>query len=204
MSYLAQMQAFHAQSPETRAIYEALEQQTDKAALRVDEGLAQLNLFTATWALPLWEQAFGLEPDAEKAPQYRRERVMARMRGPGRPTPARMKELAESFTNGAVEVEEYPEQYRFVLCFVSADGVPPHIGDLAEAVEQFKPAHLSFGFMYTYLTHEELSKFTHAQLDIMTHSQITHVYITQSELIQFTHANLSQKTHREIRRTKHA
>ena len=166
------MPEYLAKGRETAAIWAALEEELGALWRARDDAFLQLDVNTATWALPLWERAHGLLPDNTAAQEVRRERVKARMRGQGTTTAGMIQNVAQSFTNGEVEVEEYPDEYRMLLRFVGSQGIPPNVLDVAQAVDEIKPAHIAYGFAYTYITNEELRAFTHNQLKLMIHDNI--------------------------------
>lgn len=126
------------------ALQEAAQEQAARARESRDGFLAQCVLQTATWGLSLWEQAYGLEPEAAKTPQERRARVMGRMRGAATTTPAHLEEVAGSFANRGVEVQEIPKEYRFLLRFFGLEESPVPLASLRGAIEECKPAHLAW------------------------------------------------------------
>lgn len=148
--FLEQMQEFQGASAQTAAIYAALEQQLGKARAAQDDFFAQLDLETATWALPMWERAYGLEVEESKPHAYRRERVKARMREQGTTTAAMLRNVAESFTNGAVEVEERPGERRVILWYGGTEQAPENVRNVHEAVEKIIPAHIIYSIAYHY------------------------------------------------------
>lgn len=159
-----------------------------------DELFAQFDLETATWGLALWEREYGLPIDLSKPLDHRRSRLRARIRGQGATTVEMLKTMAESFTNGEVEVQELKRQYRIILWFVSAMGIPPNILDLQEAIHEVIPAHIQFAFSYTYDTHLMLQQFTHKQLGMMTHGQVRRTT---------PHQRLQEYTHKQLCLMKH-
>ncbi|MGI6029756.1 MAG: putative phage tail protein [Candidatus Heteroscillospira sp.] len=113
--------------------------------------LRQLWPQTATgWGLELWERAYGIEPEAAKDEDYRRTRLTAKLRGQGTATVQLIQAVAQSFTNGEVEIAEYNGEARFVVKFTSRYGVPPNIEDLTAAIRDIKPAHLDFVYEYLF------------------------------------------------------
>ncbi|MCX7614756.1 MAG: YmfQ family protein, partial [Clostridiales bacterium] len=127
---------------------------------------------SATWGLVLWEKALGIDTDVSKSNEYRRTRIMSKLRGSGTTTADMIKNVAESFSNGIVDVIEHPEQYSFDIKFVGTLGIPPNMDDLTAAVEEIKPAHLAYTFVYIYRTYGGLKPYTHLQLSNYTHSEL--------------------------------
>ncbi|MFH5185713.1 putative phage tail protein [Paenibacillus sp. TAB 01] len=62
-----------------------------------------------------------------------------------------MKNVAEAYDRGAIEVTEQPALYRFTVRFVDTLGAPPNLDDLKKAIESIKPAHLVVAYQYKYL-----------------------------------------------------
>ena len=104
---------FYAASPQIAALQGALEQQTE-ALWTAENGLIdQLDVNKATWGLSCWEASLGLDVDVSRPDAYRRTRILSKLRGQGATTVAMIQNVAESFYNGQVAVEEQPEAYRF-------------------------------------------------------------------------------------------
>lgn len=173
-----QYPSFWRQSRETLVVWEALGSETD--ALRADlRGLLdQCNVQTATWGLDLWEKQLGLPTEAGKDLSYRRSRILSKLRGTGTVTVAMIENVAESYVNGEVEIIENPASYHFDVKFVGIRGIPPNMEDLTAALEEIKPAHLTYAYIYVYNTHAELTPFTHAQLAAYTHAALREGKIT--------------------------
>lgn len=134
--------------------------------------IAQLNVETATYGLDTWEAALGLKTDASKSYEYRRTRILSKLRGAGTTTIAMLKNVSESFSDGAADILEYPAEYRFEIKFAGTWGVPPNMEDLTAAIEEIKPAHLVYAFIYLFRTHGQLAAYTNAQLAAYTHAQL--------------------------------
>ncbi len=64
---------------------------------------------------------------------------------------------------------EHSGGHSFDIQFVGTIGIPPNMDDLTAAVEEIKPAHLAYTFIYVYYTHSRLKPYTHAQLHGYTH-----------------------------------
>ena len=163
---------FYLLSPEVMNLQDAVGLQVERFLQARDEMLLQLDVSTATWGLRIWEEAYGLPTDVSRPDEYRRARILSKMRGQGATTPKMIQQVAESFSNGLVEVLEYPEEYRFEVKFVSIYGRPPNLDDLAAALEEIKPAHLAYTFVFLYRTYGELEEHTHLALEPYTHQQL--------------------------------
>ena len=159
----------YAASPETADLQNAFALAITEAQAVRDDYALQLDVNTATWGLSLWEDAYGIMSDAGKSDMYRRTRIISKMRGAGTTTAALIQNVAESFSDGAVEVVEKPEEYRFDVKFVG-HGIPPNMDDLTAAIERIKPAHLAYAYIYTYMVWRMLDtlKLNFSQLDALS------------------------------------
>lgn len=142
-------------------IQSALNAQVEKLMETKDDLLLQLNVQTATWGLDLWEKALGLTTDASKPLDFRRSRIESKLRSQGVTTKIMIQNVAESFSNGIVEIIEHPERYSFDIKFVSTLGVPSNMDDLIAAIEEIKPAHLAYSFIYTFITWNQVEIYNH-------------------------------------------
>lgn len=143
---------FWDKSAEVLAIQRAMEPSVAQAWADRDGLLAQLIVRTATWGLTQWETSLGLSTDLGKDVEYRRTRIISKLRGQGTTTVAMIKNVAESFSNGQVDVIEHPAEYRFDIKFVGTIGVPPNMEDMTAAIEDIKPAHLAYDYIIIYRT----------------------------------------------------
>lgn len=159
-------------SPEMVEIQGAFDTQVEALAAAKEDLFNQLDVMTATWGLTLWEKTYGIVTDLSKPYDYRRTRILSKMRGQGSTTKAMIQNVAESFSNGQVDVLEYPGEYRFEIKFTGTLGIPPNMEDLTAAIEEIKPAHLAYTYVLTYRTHAQLSQYTHAELSAYTHTEL--------------------------------
>lgn len=148
-------------SAETADTQNAFDQETERAKAARDDLLLQLNIETATWGLDLWETAYGLEHDAEKSYDFRRSRIESKKRSQGVTTKEMIQNVAQSFSNGVVEVIEHPALYSFDVKFVGTLGIPPNMDDLTAAIEEIKPAHLAYVYVYVYIIWDSVERYNH-------------------------------------------
>ncbi|MHA7966601.1 putative phage tail protein [Paenibacillus sp. CAU 1782] len=120
----------------------------------------QLFISTATSGLANWEQEFGLTTDLSMSNEWRREMIRAKLRGHGTVTKQMLVGVASAFSGGEVDVIEYPDEYRFVIRFIGVLGVPANMAGFMAMLEQIRPAHLSYSFLYTYTTWDMVSELT--------------------------------------------
>lgn len=116
----------------------------------------QLVISTSTWGLERHEQILGLPTDSKSSIEDRRSRIIAKLAGQGTVTKELIRHVALSFTNGEVEVIEHPEQYSFDVRFIGVLGTPPNMTDLSDALDEIKPAHLVYQYLYRYLLIREI------------------------------------------------
>lgn len=178
MSLIEKMPEYYQECVEIRELQAAFDAEINRALNAWEDLLAQCFVDTATWAMPLWEKIVGIQPEEGKNIAYRRTRILSKLRGGGTATKAMMKNTIESFYNGEVDIIEYPEEYRFEVKFLSTIGIPPNLSDVTQAIEEIKPAHLSYDYIITFVTHGELKHFTHGQLAEKTHEQIRNEAVT--------------------------
>ncbi len=126
------------------------------------------------WALDIWEGELGIATDSSESMDQRQDKIISKIRGIGTVNAALVKNVAESYTNGTVEVIENPSLYSFTVKFVSQVGVPPDLDDLKVVIEEIKPAHLVVVYEITYITYGKLKEWGKAYGDLkaMTYEQI--------------------------------
>lgn len=140
---------------------DAVDGEVEKARNAKDDLLRQLNVRTSTWGLDLWEKAYGIETDVSKSYAFRRSRIESKMRSQGITTVAMIKNVSESYSNGQVDIIERPAEYRFDVKFIGTVGIPPNMADLTAAIEEIKPAHLAYAYIYTFITWDNVEAYNH-------------------------------------------
>ena len=166
------MPVYYQTSKLTAAINGANADELNRIEKRFDDVLDQFFVNTADFSLSRWEEELGLEVNENYDIEYRRSRIISKLRGTGTVTVKLVESVAESFSNAECEIIEHPAEYRFTVKFVGMIGIPPNMEDLRAALEDCKPAHLNFDFEYTYNTHSDLSRFTHSELSVWTHLEL--------------------------------
>lgn len=127
-------------SPEVCEMLDAVQPELDHIQDSIDDFLAQLNLDTATWALPLYEAAYGVTPDAHAGLDSRRAAIKARLRGVGTMTRQALQTLVDAWADGHVLVQD-PGR-RVHLVFVEPGGVPQDLTAMLTELREMTPAHL--------------------------------------------------------------
>lgn len=115
-----------------------------------EDTLAQLWVETATWGLALWESWCGLPTDASRPYSWRRQRVLAKLRGQGTTTAEMIANVVASFGYHPeqISVVEHPEEYAFEVVLSDLAGLPTDVSGITGAVNEIKPAHLDWWFTY--------------------------------------------------------
>lgn len=165
---LARYPEYLQHSAEFSDIQQALE--PERLALwQAQDGLCdQLNVNSATWGLKYWETALGIPVEIAKETDFRRSRVKSKLRGAGVTTVALIQSVAESFSNGDVEVTEQAERYRVTIKFVGTIGIPPNMDDLTASLREIMPAHLGWDYIIIYNTWDAVK--THTWAGLTSHS----------------------------------
>lgn len=158
------------------AILQAEGSEFDKLRQALDETLDQFFVRTATWGLDMWETELGLTPAHDQPDAERRDKIISRLRGFGTATIGIVKQVAESYDKGAIDVIEDHAAYTVTIRFVDTSGVPPNIDDLKAAVRAVVPAHLDIKYEFNYFVWDELDK------KLWTWDQLDALNLTWSEL----------------------
>lgn len=161
MGLIDMLRGSYKNSPEAVELQAALQRQTDALMTAKEDLLAQLDVETATWGLNLWEKALGITTDVTKSNDFRRSRIESKLRSKGVTTKIMIQNVAESFSNGIVEIIEHPAQYSFDMKFTGTLGIPANMDDLTAAIEEIKPAHLAYAYIYTYITWDDFERYNH-------------------------------------------
>lgn len=162
----------YAGSDEAKSIQESYQAEIERLSAAAESNNSQLFVATASAALSEWEKMLGIPSDTSVSDSVRRERITSKLRGAGTTTKAMVESVAESYYNGEVEVGEHNGEYYFDIKFLSTRGKPPGLDQLKAAIEEIKPAHLGVVYIFTYTTHQELKRFTFAELAKHTHAEI--------------------------------
>lgn len=116
----------------------------------LDDIFKQFFIDTATWGLVYWENEYGLETNLTMSYEERREVIKAKKRGQGTTTKEMIKNVAEAFSGGEVNIIEDNANYSFIVQFIGIKGIPKNMQIFKNMLEDIKPAHLAYSFKYTY------------------------------------------------------
>jgi len=138
---------------EMQVIQSTVSLQANELKTALDNMQKQKFIQTSTgFGLSYWEKEYGISSNASLNDKFRREIIIAKIRGTGTTTKELIKQIAQSYSGGEVEVIEVTEKYKFIVKFVSIKGIPPNMDGLTNTINEIKPAHLNFEFSYTYNT----------------------------------------------------
>lgn len=160
MSYLPD---YYHEVLEMKELQERLAEEAGLLLSAIPDAADQLIVESATWGLDRWEKELGLTTDIEKSYASRREMIIAKRRGNGTTTPEMIRRTAAAFSGGDVKVVEVPNEYSFEVHFVGTLGIPQNMAGLIHTLEEIKPAHLSYSFVYTYTWWATLESITWAK-----------------------------------------
>lgn len=121
-----------------------------KFLVTMEEVEKQLYIDSATWGLDVWEKAYNLTPGVNDTYTDRREVIKAKIRGQGTTTKQMLKNTAEAFSGGEVEITEHSAEYYFSIKFVGVKGIPQNMAGFLNMMEDIKPAHLGYEIDYSY------------------------------------------------------
>lgn len=141
---------------ELKAIYETEGYAVGLLEHELSDLLDQCFISTATWGLTRWEEVYCVTTNMALSYEQRREILMAKLRGQGTTTAQMIKETAETFSGGEIEMIEDNPNNHFTVRFIGIKGIPRNMNAFISMLEDIKPAHLAYSFEYRYTTWEEL------------------------------------------------
>lgn len=167
---LGYMPPFYQTSRVMKAVLQAQGGEVDSLLSALKGTLDQFFVRTATWDLDIWERELGLAPGEDLALSERRDRVISRLRGTGTCTFQVLKQVAESYDQGAVMAFQDHAAYTVYIRFVSTRGIPTNLPDLQTAVRAVVPAHLEIVYVFRYATWDSLDdrRLTWSDLDSLS------------------------------------
>lgn len=133
-----------------KAIYDVQGTELGGLYYCIDDLLKQCFIDTATWGLVYWEEEFGIETNLSMSYEQRREILKAKKRGQGTTTKAMIKNAAEAFSGGEVNIIEHNDGYYFTVQFIGVKGIPRNMEAFRNMLDDIKPAHLGYVFQYTF------------------------------------------------------
>lgn len=116
---------------------------------------------TSTWGIYKWEELAGIPSPINVDIETRRSNILAALRSRDTTTVEKIRVVSESYSNGECKVIEDSANYMFYIKFIGVRGVPKRIDELSKSIERIKPAHLGFGYIYSYLIWDEFDAYNH-------------------------------------------
>lgn len=139
-----------------RSLLQAGGTELDGLEATFQESLRQFFVATATWGLDIWEKELGLTVIPNLTDDERRMRIVSQIKGFGTCTISLVKQVAESYKYGDVEVIEDFPVYTVTIKFVDTRGIPSNLDNIKAALRAVVPAHLDLKYEFSYLTWDEL------------------------------------------------
>lgn len=133
------------------------------------------NIFidTAIEALPIYERDLGIKPNNTLRYDQRREQISSRNRASfDQTTKETIKAVASAYSNGEVDINLTNIPGVYEIKFVGTKGIPDNLEGLMQAIEIIVPAHLEFGYAYTFNVWEFVSNRTWGRVTTMTWDEI--------------------------------
>jgi hypothetical protein len=104
----------------------------------IEDFKRQLDVRTATWALPIYEKEYGIKPDVSKTLDERRSQILAKMRSStGKISLAMIKAIVDAYTKSASDAWF---NGRIHVRIHKQTGV--NLKDIHKAINEIKPAHI--------------------------------------------------------------
>ena len=146
--------------PEMEQLQASAGTECGELVFAIADSNGQKNLESATWGLSRWERMLALTTDTDKSYATRREMIKAKLRGNGTTSPEMIQRTAYAFSGGDVEVVEVPGAYSFEVRFVGTLGIPANMAGLIQIMEEIKPAHLDYTFVFSYTWWDSIKALT--------------------------------------------
>lgn len=133
---------------EAQAVLNAYAVELEKLNDDIADVLAQFYVDTATWGLAKWEKMLGIPTDETKPLDQRRSLIKSKLRMLGTVTVSVIKNVAESFQYGEVDISEDPKNYTINVKFIVRHSIPPNLQDIKDALRDLIPAHLVINYSF--------------------------------------------------------
>ncbi|MGD9678440.1 MAG: putative phage tail protein [Vulcanibacillus sp.] len=131
----------------------------------IEDILNQKFIDIATWGLELWERELGLAINPNLTYSERRSKIKSKIRGIGKVDSSLIKEVADSWTNGDVEISF---DGKINIKFISIFGIPSNIEIVKNAINEIVPTHLGVVYLFAYLFIADVEAMTIAELETKT------------------------------------
>ncbi|KNF07178.1 hypothetical protein CLPU_22c00300 [Gottschalkia purinilytica] len=121
-------------------------------AYYIEDIYKQFFIDTATWGLSVYEKELGLQSNSSLSYEERREIIKAKLRGAGTATKQMIKDTAEAFSGGQVEIIEHSNKYYIEIHFIGTIGIPKNMKSFENMINEIIPAHLGYNFKFRFIT----------------------------------------------------
>jgi hypothetical protein len=148
----AMVPPFVREDPVMHAFYAASAPELEAAGTAAADLPKQMWPHLVSYGISRLEKVFGLATDPGRPLESRRSALMAKLRGSGTSTFAKINEIAQSFSNGGVAISELFSEYAVEIEFTNSLGVPPYLEELKKSLRAAVPAHLAIAFIMRWLT----------------------------------------------------
>ena len=126
-------------------ILRACSDEHDRQRLFLQEIGKQMYVPTATWGLADWERIVGVTAKPDDTLEQRRNRILLKLQSNQTSTQEFLSHLTTRYvTNGKATLNEHNEVYAFDVDIDYGEGTTVDVDGLYEAIETYKPAHLSW------------------------------------------------------------
>lgn len=129
-----------------KSILQVEDKEHDRLRDLIKDIKQQCFIETATWGLDEWENMANIQPDPDATIEQRRATILARLQFSSVSTKRFLEELIKKYCyeNTQVEIREINPENKFIVFLT--DGDAWNIADLIKAIEDYKPAHLAYGW----------------------------------------------------------
>lgn len=127
-----------------KATLAACSTEHEKYRLLLDEITNQFYIETATWGLTDWERILDLRPDAGDNYEQRRNRILLKLQGKQTSTLDFMRALVLRYCKEGTQASIIENDMPYTFKVDVSQGSVLYAKDLLEALDTYKPAHLSY------------------------------------------------------------
>lgn len=135
-----------------QSLLQACSTEHEKYRLFLDELSNQFFVETATWGLTDWERILDLRPDAGDNYEQRRNRILLKLQSHNTSTLEFMAALIKRYCKAGTDVTIYENETPYTFRIDVSNGSVLYSRDLLDALETYKPAHLSYRIALHWLT----------------------------------------------------
>ncbi|SMF72492.1 hypothetical protein SAMN05661091_0875 [Paenibacillus uliginis N3/975] len=164
-AWLSYLPSYYQEITEMKSIASAKGAELDNLADRLEDMLDQHYPETATWTLSRYEQDLSIPTNLSKPVEQRRSVIISKMRGSGKVSGSMLKNVAQAFEGGRIDVSVSPAEYKIIITFIDTLGIPENLDDLEKALDDIKPAHMALDYEFRFLLVKDIN-------NVMTFNQL--------------------------------